>query len=432
MAYIKPSRREDFEIVVICGLPLELNAVSLLLDEFWDEDGDQYGRSPGDANHYITGRIGSYNVVLALLSHMGKVHAASAAASIRSSYSSVRLALLVGICGGAPQAANGEDGEILLGDVIISRTVVQYDFGRLYPGRFIRKNTLEDNLGKPNKDIRNLLITFETDIGLERLQRRTAYFLKQLQANATGRKRQARYRYPGTTEDKLFKSLYRHKHHVPCTCVCRDCNSISDAVCDEALNSSCEDLGCDNIYLEHRGQLDAKRQLEQDMSDKAQEPTVHVGSIASGDIVMKSAEDRDRIAKKEGIIAFEMEGAGVWEELPCIVIKGICDYADCHKNKRWQNFAAATAASTLKAILERYIRTDKNPNEGMDPLAREMITQGASWYDSEVRGEDVTQGNELRVSSSQSSRHHIVQEGSYFGGVIQVAGSVVQGNRIST
>ncbi|PON23788.1 phosphorylase superfamily protein [Trichoderma gamsii] len=431
MVYVKPSRREDFEIVIICGLPLEFNAVSLLLDEYWDEDGDHFGRSPGDVNHYITGRIGRYNVVLALLSHIGKVHTASAAASIRSSYGSVRLALLVGICGGAPQAANGEEDEILLGDVIISRTVIQYDFGRLYPDRFIRKDTLEDNLGKANKDIRNLLITFETDIGLERLQRRTAYFLKQLQANATGRKRQGRYSYPGTAEDKLFKSLYRHKHHVPCTCVCRDCNSISNPVCDEALSLSCEELGCDNLYLEHRGQLDAKRQLEQDKSDKAQEPTIHMGSIASGDIVMKSAEDRDRIAKKEGVIAFEMEGAGIWEELPCIVIKGICDYADCHKNKRWQNFAAATAASTLKAVLERYIQTDKNRNEDLDPLERDSITQGASWYDSEVRGEDVTQGNELRVSSPQSSRHCIVQEGSYFGGVIKVAGSVVQGNRMS-
>ncbi|UKZ68539.1 uncharacterized protein TrAtP1_009567 [Trichoderma atroviride] len=431
MAYIKPSRREDFEIVIICGLPLEFNAVSLVLDEFWDEDGDHFGRSPGDVNHYITGRIGRYNVVLALLSHMGKVHTASAAASIRSSYGGVRLALLVGICGGAPQAANDEDDEILLGDVVISKTVVQYDFGRLYPDKFVRKNTFEGSLGTPNKDIRNLLITFETDIGLERLQRRTAYFLKQLQANATGRKRHGRYSYPGTAEDKLFQAIYRHKHHVPCTCICRDCNSISDPVCDEALNSSCEELGCDNIYLEPRGQLEAKRQLEQDESDKAQEPAVHVGSIASGDVVMKSADERDRIAKKEGVIAFEMEGAGIWEELPCIVVKGVCDYADCHKNKRWQNFAAATAASTLKAILERYIQTDKMLKGSMDPLERELITQGASTYSCEVRGEDVRQGNELQVSSSQSSRHYIVQEGSYFGGVIQAAGSVVQGNKIS-
>ena len=74
---------------------------------------------------------------------------------------------------------------------------------------------------------------------------------------------------------------------------------------------------------------------------------------------MKSGEDRDKIAKKENIIAFEMEGAGVWEEVPCIIVKGVCDYADCQKNKKWQGFAAAVAASATKAILERYCPTDK-------------------------------------------------------------------------
>jgi hypothetical protein len=74
---------------------------------------------------------------------------------------------------------------------------------------------------------------------------------------------------------------------------------------------------------------------------------------------MKSGEDRDRIAKTKGVIAFEMEGAGIWEEVPCLIIKGVCDYADCHKNKKWQNFAAATAASAAKAILERYAWIDK-------------------------------------------------------------------------
>lgn len=54
-----------------------------------------------------------------------------------------------------------------------------------------------------------------------------------------------------------------------------------------------------------------------------------------------------------------MEGAGVWDEVPSIVVKGVCDYADSHKHNGWQNFAAATAASVSKAILERYIRTDK-------------------------------------------------------------------------
>lgn len=58
-----------------------------------------------------------------------------------------------------------------------------------------------------------------------------------------------------------------------------------------------------------------------------------MGPIGSGDIVLKSGEDRDRIAKLHSILAFEMEGAGVWDELPYIVVKGVSDYADSHKNK---------------------------------------------------------------------------------------------------
>ena len=147
MPVSKPSRREDFEVAIICALPLEYDAVSLVFDEFWDEDGDPYGRAVGDVNHYTTGRIGKYNVVLALLPHMGKANAASAAANIRSSYNCLRLALLVGICGGVPQAS--DNSEILLGNVIISKSIVQYDFGRQYPDKFIRKDTVEGNLSRP-------------------------------------------------------------------------------------------------------------------------------------------------------------------------------------------------------------------------------------------------------------------------------------------
>ncbi len=66
----RPSRREDFEVAIICALPLEYDAVSFLFDEFWDGDGDPYGRATGDRNTYTTGRISSHNVVLTLLPRM--------------------------------------------------------------------------------------------------------------------------------------------------------------------------------------------------------------------------------------------------------------------------------------------------------------------------------------------------------------------------
>lgn len=36
---------------------------------------------------------------------------------------------------------------------------------------------------------------------------------------------------------------------------------------------------------------------------------------------------------------------------PCLVIRGICDYTDSHKNKQWQAYAAGTAAAYAKELL---------------------------------------------------------------------------------
>jgi hypothetical protein len=46
-----------------------------------------------------------------------------------------------------------------------------------------------------------------------------------------------------------------------------------------------------------------------------------------------------------------MEAAGLMNSFPCLVIRGICDYADSHKNKNWQAYAAGTAAACGKEVL---------------------------------------------------------------------------------
>lgn len=75
---------------------------------------------------------------------------------------------------------------------------------------------------------------------------------------------------------------------------------------------------------------------------------------------MKSGEDRDEIATEEEMIAFEMESAGIWGVFPCLIIKGVCDYAGSHKNKTWQPYAAAAAAACMKASLDFWITVNKN------------------------------------------------------------------------
>src|SRR5207237_7017161 len=81
------------------------------------------------------------------------------------------------------------------------------------------------------------------------------------------------------------------------------------------------------------------------------DPVVHYGLIASGDQVMRHGATRDRLGQELDVLCFEMEAAGLVDKFPCLVIRGICDYADSHKNKRWQPYAAATAAAYAKELL---------------------------------------------------------------------------------
>jgi nucleoside phosphorylase len=81
---------------------------------------------------------------------------------------------------------------------------------------------------------------------------------------------------------------------------------------------------------------------------------VHYGLIASGNQVIKDAKFRDDLDQRyDGkVLCVEMEAAGLMNNFPCIVIRGICDYADSQKNKDWQEYAAAIAAAFAKELLQ--------------------------------------------------------------------------------
>jgi nucleoside phosphorylase len=310
----RPATRRDFEIAVICALTLEADAVDALFDHHWDDDGPPYDKAPGDPNAYSTGAIGRHNIVLAHMPGMGKANAAAVAANCRSSFPNIKLAVVVGVCGVVPFGAGGE--EVVLGDVVVSDGVIQYDLGRRLPDRFVRKDTLLDSLGRPNAEIRSLLAKLKGLRGRKTLRSKMAGYLEVLRVEP-----ELTAEYPGVARDKLFEATYRH-----------------------IGSGSCEECGCS-------GPLVLRDRLERGNT----QPAVHFGLVASGDTVMKSGEDRDAIARQEGVISFEMEGAGVWDSFPCVVIKGACDYADSHKTKAWQRYAAATAAACMKAFLDHWV-----------------------------------------------------------------------------
>jgi nucleoside phosphorylase len=110
----------------------------------------------------------------------------------------------------------------------------------------------------------------------------------------------------------------------------------------------------ESTYLHHRGRTckdcDRTKSVARDARSDT-DPQIHYGTIGSGNAVIKDGVKRDQLRKDLGVLCVEMEAAGLMDEFSCLVIRGICDYADSHKNKRWQPYAAATAAAYTKELL---------------------------------------------------------------------------------
>ncbi|KAL4951216.1 hypothetical protein BDW69DRAFT_42142 [Aspergillus filifer] len=357
-----PSSRNDFEIAIICALPLENNAVLCSLDEVWLDAHYTYRRAEGDDSSYVFGRSGRHAVVVVVLPRMGKAASSTAAQSLKTSFPSINLVLLVGVCGAVPQRHDGT--EILLGDVIISEVLVELDHGRQYHDGFRRRqDTIWDAPRRPNDEVISMLQRFKTPLVASDMHKKTARNLEKLLQHEA-----IKARRPSSSQDRLFPPDYIHRHHSGC----RECNEpgMPDAVCDVALRTPCDVLGCDEERLIPRNRISGMI-----ANDTCPHHEIHFGSIGTGDTVMKSAKHRDQHAEKERVIAFEMEGAGVWNKFNCLIIKGVCDYADSHKNKKWQEYAAAVAASVAKEVLAHYIPYDRQsgsrtPDSRVDTLSR--------------------------------------------------------------
>ncbi|KAI5458941.1 nucleoside phosphorylase domain-containing protein [Mariannaea sp. PMI_226] len=347
----QPKSRNDFHMAIICALPCEMEAVGLVLDKL---SASHLGSVNGDNNIYTIGRIGDINIVLTSLRKKGQAAAAAAAASLRISYPAVRLVLLVGTCGGVPDAAALSGEDMLLGDVVISAAALQYDMGRRHVEEFVMRPEMEDALESVPPHVRNFVNGLNELRMRQHLKTQAASYLIRIQAKQEAAMQHSdKYKYPGTAADRLFPFDYHHKHHQyhPCGI----CNSKPDRACEMAANQTCESLACATQVMEPRRRLMSNSTLEVGgRISEAQRPNVFIGRIGSGKMFIKNGVERNRVAREHNLLAFETEGAGVSYRLPCIVVKGVCNYADTHSNKDWQDFAAATAASVARALIEVY------------------------------------------------------------------------------
>ncbi|KAJ4298062.1 hypothetical protein N0V90_005961 [Kalmusia sp. IMI 367209] len=327
----RPLRRDDYTVGWVCALPVELAAAQEMLDE----EHPELERDPNDndENLYTLGSINGHNVVIVCLpaGRIGNNPAAAIATQMRATFRGIRFGLMVGIGGGVPSA----EADVRLGDVVVSKPdktfggVVQYDFGKATLDGFERKGSLNS----PPQILLSAIATVQAKELRDRS--RTAEHFAKLD-------RIPKFQRSKTGPDVLFDAAYDHKGGQT----------------------------CDNCSMD--------RQEIREARDGNEGIVVHYGTIASGNQVVKNALERDMLSRELGqVLCFEMEAAGLMNSFPCLVVRGICDYADSHKNKRWQPYAAGVAAAYAKELLSVIPATDvsktRTADEAMQSASRRAI-----------------------------------------------------------
>ncbi|KZL76464.1 nacht and ankyrin domain protein [Colletotrichum incanum] len=289
----RERQHADYTVGWVCALHFELAASRAMLDR---QHRDLLKKDNGP-NEYVFGNIGAHNVVMACLpsGQYGTNNAAIVASNMRSSFPSIRVGLMVGIGDGVPS----DVFDIRLGDVVFGKTVIQHDLGKMLPGGRVERTATR------REAPHNLLNAISKLCALhESMPSEVPSILQHMLHRHPEMARE--YAYPSQFEDQLFYATYDHQQPA-------DCNR------------------CDPLKSNH--------------------PNIHYGGVASGNLLVKDGKLRDELAKELGVICFEMEAAGLADQFPGITVRGICDYADSHKNKLWQRYAAATAAAYAKELL---------------------------------------------------------------------------------
>jgi nucleoside phosphorylase len=321
---------QDYTVGWICALTTEFVTAQAFLDE--EHEGTREV-AQNDNNNYALGRIGNHNIVIAVLpdGEYGTAVAAAVARDMLGSFPNIRIGLLVGIAGGAPSPNH----DIRLGDIVVSSRdggkggVFQYDFGKTIQNQSFQETQVLDqppmvlraavSALKGRYDLKGHQLNEDVDMALNKIKKRK------------------KYSRPPASSDILYRSDITHPSNSPEGCI---------VVC-----------GDDPSHILAR----AERDEEDD------NPAIHYGLIASANQLMKDALVRDKLAAEKGVLCFEMEAAGLMNHFPCLVIRGICDYSDSHKNKEWQGYAAMTAAAYAKDLLRRItpkrIETEKKISE---------------------------------------------------------------------
>ncbi|KAK1622056.1 ankyrin repeat-containing domain protein [Colletotrichum phormii] len=356
---------EDYTVGWVCALPLEMAAAKGMLDQLhpnlpWQD--------PADHNSYVLGQVQGHNVVIACLPAgiYGITPAATVAKDLLRTFKSIRFGLMVGIGGGVPSRKH----DIRLGDIVVSQPaetsggVIQYDRGKtVQEGEFQRTGSLN----APPQVLLAALGRLQADHMIE--DSRVPQFISEL-ISKSPKIIKKKFSHQGALYDCLFQAEYDHVD--------------SDSTCDEC---------------------DPKQKIQREDRDDTN-PVIHYGNIASGNQVIKHGKTRDKLSKDLGVLCFEMEAAGL-QDFPCLVIRGVCDYADSHKNNRWHEYAAITAAAFAKELLSvippnRVLQEKLIPQLVSDPDLHRLVSNTNTAISAQTQKQEVRYESQKQVDCHQT------------------------------
>ncbi|KAJ5759002.1 hypothetical protein N7520_006158 [Penicillium odoratum] len=296
-----PSHGE-FTVGWVTTIRKEYTAARQVLDEEFETTNFVLPR--GDRNTYTYGRIGSHYVLITCLesAQYGISSASDAADDMRSSFPMIRLLLIVGIAGGIPTSSN----DIRLGDIVVGTEIVRY----------VRTATDElehfTHVEPPGRALftgtQGLAVKLDEGLDLHKVLEKTFTKTQKIKDD---------YQQPRNGIDLLWKADF--DHGLSCECL-----------------SSADETKL--VYRPNRPDYDRIK--------------VHSGRIGSTDKGTRDAGARDDIGNKLGILCSKEEPASPTNTLPCLHIRGICDYADSHNNNVWKGYAAASASIYAKQLLQ--------------------------------------------------------------------------------
>ncbi|KAG9256513.1 nucleoside phosphorylase domain-containing protein [Emericellopsis atlantica] len=296
-----------YTVAWLAPLEIESQAACHMLDEV-----HSHKQPPLADCIYIGGSMAGHNVVIATFNYQqvyGTRNAGVMAYEVKRTFPNVKYGLLVGVAAGIPRhPQNGEspghNDDIRLGDVVVAYSddssknpILDYDLGKQHGhGR-----PLEILQGRESS-------TQQGHVRLLRLKDQDT--LKQVRRNFRKvenlRHNKGTFVYPGSDKDRY--------------------------------------------HVEHRGET---IQLELAPRPDRQRSRVYYGPIGSASKLVRDAAYRDNLRDVHGVLALEMEAAGIVGQFNAGVIRGICDYADKHKNKDFQPYAAAMAAAYARLVLAK-------------------------------------------------------------------------------